>query len=78
MIVVNLKLINGTPVVAGGLGWIDGMLQVAVTGPENPVLRKSIPIYEFRTNGRFFRFLESHRDIWDSGRCDAKRVAEAH
>ena len=72
-----LKLITGQPVVAGNVVWHENTLCVTVTGPEKIVPRKLIPIYEFKTNHKFFTMLKDFRDIWDDRRSDIRRITEA-
>lgn len=72
-----LKLINGTPVVGRDVNWHEDMLCVTVVGPEIIVPRKRIPIYEFKTDHKFFTMLKDFRNIWDDRRSDIRRITEA-
>lgn len=72
-----LKLVNGTPIVGREVLWHEDMLCVSVVGPEIIVPRKTIPIYEFKTNHKFFSMLKDFRNIWDDRRSDTRRVFEA-
>ena len=73
----TLKLINGQPVVACGLQWHEQMLCVKVSGPGQIVPRNTIPIYEFKTDHKFFSMLKDFRNIWDDRRSDTRRITEA-
>jgi hypothetical protein len=71
-----LKLINGTPIVGRDVSWHEETLCVTVVGPEIIVPRKRIPIYEFKTDHKFFSMLKDFRNIWDDRRSDIRRITE--